>query len=71
MTAAERREEFKTKLNALLIEYRCDLSASDEWPGYAECGQDIQIVAEFDYDIGTDEEITEDIKFGSVVWRQP
>ncbi|MBK5722580.1 hypothetical protein JGH11_17030 [Dysgonomonas sp. Marseille-P4677] len=39
----ERLKEFKSKLADLMEEYEVEISASDEWTGYAECGEDIQI----------------------------
>lgn len=40
----ERLEEFKSKLADLIDEYKVEISASDEYMGYPECGEDIQIV---------------------------
>ena len=72
---ADKREEFKAELNALLIKYECDITASDEWMGYAECGQDIQICIEFDWSQeesdSTGSGVIEDLKFGTGFYRQP
>lgn len=38
-----RLDEFKKKLADLIDEYQVEITASDEYPGYAECGEDIQI----------------------------
>jgi hypothetical protein len=37
--------EFTYELQALLDKYGADITAKDVWPGYAECGEDIRIVA--------------------------
>lgn len=66
----DRREEFKSELNELLKKYRCDIYASDEWEGYPECGEDIQIRVEFDYNTNIGDEYLEDLKFGTSFYRQ-
>lgn len=38
-----RLDEFKQKLADLIDEYQVEITASDEYQGYAECGEDIQI----------------------------
>ena len=38
-------ENFKKELRALLRKYNTALEADDEWIGYPECGQDIQMTA--------------------------
>lgn len=40
----ERLDEFKKKLADLMDEYEVEITASDEYSGYPECGEDIQIV---------------------------
>lgn len=40
----DRLEEFKKKLADLIDEYQVEITASDEYQGYPECGEDIQIV---------------------------
>jgi len=42
----EQTKEFMYKLADLLEEYNIEITASDEWSGYAECGEDIQICIE-------------------------
>lgn len=44
----ERLDEFKRKLADLIDEYNVEISASDEYMGYPECGEDIQIVMSID-----------------------
>lgn len=39
----KRMTEFKAKLAELLDEYDAEISYEDEWMGYPECGEDIQI----------------------------
>ena len=47
-----KREEFITRLQDLLKEFDCEISADDHWQGYAECGQDVRMTVEFeDYKI--------------------
>lgn len=41
-------EEFVVELRALLNKYEVTLSADDHWQGYAECGQDVRITADFE-----------------------
>ena len=36
-------DEFKQKLADLIDEYQVEITADDEYKGYAECGEDIQI----------------------------
>lgn len=57
----EKRKQFVEDLNLLLDKHGVVLTADDHYPGYAECGQDIRITAEFD-----DWEV-EDIDLGSYV----
>ena len=40
-TEKELAEEFLRKFDALLEEYDAEFECSDEFTGYAECGQDI------------------------------
>lgn len=40
----EKLDEFKKKLADLIDEYHVEITASDEYQGYPECGEDIQIV---------------------------
>lgn len=41
--------DFLKELAALLEKYNIEITASDEWTGYAECGEDIEIRIEPDY----------------------
>ena len=41
----EREKQFCAEFKALLEKYGVELSASDEYKGYPECGEDIRIVA--------------------------
>ena len=43
----DRIKEFKAEFSALLKKYNVEITAADEWSGYAECGKDIQITIEF------------------------
>ena len=56
--------EFLQKLRDLLSEYNVEITADDEWEGYSECGEDIQIniEANFDYPFFID-----DVKFGKYI----
>ena len=38
-------EDFRRELQSLLDKYNAELEASDHWTGYAECGQDIRMIA--------------------------
>lgn len=38
--------DFLKELSALMKKYNVEITASDEWGGYAECGEDIQIRVE-------------------------
>lgn len=38
-----RIKEFKTRLSSLLKEYDVEITSEDVYPGYPECGSDIQI----------------------------
>jgi len=40
--------DFLKELSSLLEKYGVEITASDEWTGYAECGQDIQMRVETD-----------------------
>lgn len=42
------QKQFISELQELLGKYGAELRAADHWTGYAECGQDIRITAEFD-----------------------
>lgn len=46
MTSEQLEHEFKERLAALLAEYDAELSAEDQWTGYAECGQDVRMTVE-------------------------
>lgn len=39
---------FMKELGALIEKYGIEITAGDEWMGYAECGEDIQIRIESD-----------------------
>jgi hypothetical protein len=54
--------KFLKDLKWLLERYKCEIVAVDEWMGYPECGQDIQITFEFD------DYNQKDIKFGERVY---
>lgn len=41
--------DFLKELENLLDKYNVEIVASDEWLGYAECGQDIQIRIKSDF----------------------
>jgi len=40
---------FLNDLSSLLKKYNAEITASDEYPGYPECGEDIQICIEIGY----------------------
>jgi hypothetical protein len=40
--------DFLKELSTLLEKYKIEITAADEWGGYAECGEDIQIRVETD-----------------------
>ena len=40
--------DFLKELATLMDKYKVEITASDEWMGYAECGEDIQIRIETD-----------------------
>jgi len=63
-----RREEFLSDLQEVLVRHRVTLSADDHFQGYAECGEDIYITAEFDWDINDEETPPEDINLGQTIW---
>jgi len=44
----DKRREFIDELQLLLEKYGAQMAADDYWEGYAECGQDIRIIIEFD-----------------------
>ncbi len=46
--AYEIRNKFIEELHALLKKYDVKLKAEDHWRGYAECGEDVRITAEFE-----------------------
>ena len=47
-----KRDQFIEKLQELLKEFDCEITADDHWQGYAECGQDVRMTVEFeDYKI--------------------
>lgn len=39
----DRLNDFRRKLADLIEEYSVEITAKDEWTGYPECGEDIQI----------------------------
>jgi len=41
--------DFLKELSTLLEKYKIEITAADEWTGYAECGQDIQIRVDSDF----------------------
>lgn len=53
------QELFLADLQALLKKYGAEITAKDEWTGYAECGEDVRMTVEFkdynldDIDLGT------------------
>ncbi len=49
----ESTKQFMYELAELLEKHKVEITASNEWTGYAECGQDIQI----QFEINDDEEI--------------
>ena len=40
---SENAKEFLIGLSELMEKHKIEITASDEWGGYAECGEDIQI----------------------------
>lgn len=46
----EHTVSFLRELADLLDKYKGTITAADEWTGYAECGQDIQIAVETEED---------------------
>lgn len=57
-------DSFTRELKALLTKYDVILEAHDHWTGYAECGQDIRILAEFEqWDI-------DDLDFGQEITKE-
>lgn len=49
----EIKDNFIKELHELLKKYDVELIAKDHWQGYAECGEDVRITAEFEnYKIG-------------------
>lgn len=42
----EYEEQFVKELKELLFKYNVELTAQDNWEGYSECGQDLNIHAE-------------------------
>ena len=52
---------FKKELAELMKKYGVRITASDEWQGYSECGEDIQILIE------TSEYPYEEEKFGTSI----
>jgi len=52
-------EIFIKELHSLLGKYDAEISAEDQWTGYAECGQDVRMTVEFndcsieDIDLGS------------------
>ena len=59
-----KREQFEKELKLLLQKYEVELKVEDHWEGYAECGKDIRITAEFkDWQIG-------DINLGDWVYYE-
>ena len=67
-TKEQVEKAFREELQALLDKYRAELSAKDEFIGYAECGEDVRmtvtIQADFDADLNCVREWTE-IDLGS------
>lgn len=53
------RNNFILEFIDLLKKYNVEITASDHWTGYAECGQDIRMIVEFldlnieDIDLGS------------------
>lgn len=65
----EREKQFCEELKALLEKYGVELSASDEYKGYPECGEDIRIMA-YASSVWKDAEIVADsidIDFGKYI----
>ena len=51
----DRTEQFKKELIALCRKFNVtEIEARDEYPGYAECGEDIHITIEFKGDYTVD-----------------
>ena len=52
---SERTEQFKKELLDLCRKFKVTyFEAKDEYPGYAECGEDIRITIDFDGDYTVD-----------------
>ena len=49
-TRDEAVAEFRAELAALMRKWGADITASDHWKGYAECGEDVRMVASIQYD---------------------
>ena len=45
-TKEEIELSFRADLKALLAKYNARLEASDHYPGYAECGEDIRMIVD-------------------------
>lgn len=43
-------KDFMLEFACLLEKYGVEITASDEWNGYAECGEDIQMRFDFNYE---------------------
>jgi hypothetical protein len=56
----EKTKLFLKELADLMEKHNAELSAKDEWTGYAECGEDIQIRLEI-------KDVYDDIAFGGYI----
>lgn len=60
----DKKQQFLGELSALMNKYKCTrIHADDYYPGYPECGQDVQIEFEFEFGCGI-----EDFKVGDALY---
>jgi hypothetical protein len=59
----EKTKECLTELKELMERFRFEFKARDDYPGYAECGEDINISIEFN----TDDWWMKDIEFDDYI----
>lgn len=58
-----RNESFLKELHVLLKKYKAEITVDDHYSGYPECGQDLRMTVEFDWEID-DDIIEDDIDLG-------
>lgn len=63
----KRQKAFMKELKSLLAKYEAGISTDDHWTGYPECGMDVRMTIEFEWNSNGYEGFTDDIDLGGFI----